>query len=77
MSDATFDVHEERHRLKQLRDSGDTKLFANRDGVACPACDAAFRRVFSTRRTATSFPENDGSQFCLVQGASYVHLFRH
>jgi len=30
----TFDIHDHRHRLKQLRDSGDTKLFANRDEMA-------------------------------------------
>lgn len=77
MSEASFDVHEHRHRLKQLTDDGDTKLFENRDGVACPACGAPFDRLFSTRRTATTFPENDGSQFCLVRGETFVHLFRH
>lgn len=72
-----FDVHEQRHRLKQLTDSGDTKLFENRDGVACPACGEEFTRLFSTRRRTATFPENDGSRFCLVRGETYVHLFRH
>jgi DNA-directed RNA polymerase subunit RPC12/RpoP len=76
MSDP-FDIHEHRHELKQLRDSGDTKLFENRDEVACPACGSRFRRLFSTRQPTTSFPENDGSRFCLVRGEEYVHVFRH
>lgn len=77
MGEAGFDVHEHRHRLKQLTDRGDTKLFENRDGVSCPACGEEFGRLFSTRKTATSFPENDGSRFCIVRESEYVHLFRH
>lgn len=77
MSEVLFDVHDHRHRLKQLTDDGDAKLFENRDGVVCPACGEAFDRLFSTRRTATTFPENDGSRFCLVRGETFVHLFRH
>lgn len=72
-----FDIHAERHRLKQLRDDGDTTLFENRDGVECPACGQRFDRLFSTRRTAISFPENDGARFCLVRDDETVHLFRH
>lgn len=77
MTDAVFDFHEERHRLKQLEDSGDAKLFENRDGVTCPACGDAFSRLFSTRRPEASFPENDGARFCLVRGEEFLHLFRH
>lgn len=77
MTAAGFDIHEERHRLKQLTDDGDTKLFENREGVECPACGCRFERVFSTRRESVSFPENDGSRFCLVRQERLVHLFRH
>lgn len=74
-----FDLHDNRHRLKQLRDGGDTKLFENRDGMACPACGEPFGRLFATRRTATSFPEPGDSRFCLVvpEDDEFVHLFRH
>jgi hypothetical protein len=72
-----FDLHGERHRLKQLTDDGDTKLFENRDGVACPACGEPFGRLFVIGRETVSFPENDGSRFCLVHGDDTVHLFRH
>lgn len=77
MSEEPFDVHDHRHRLKQLKDAGDTKLFENRDCVACPACEKAFSRLFSTRGDSVSFPENDGSRFCLVRTERYVHVFRH
>jgi hypothetical protein len=72
-----FDVHDHRRHLKQIRDSGDMKLFENREGVACPACGEPFDRLFSTSRTKTTFPENDGSPFCLLRNEEFVHLFRH
>lgn len=73
----TLDIHEMRHRLKQLSDDGDTKLFENRDEVSCPACGTPFERLFVTRRATTSFPENDGSRFCLVRDPEQIHVFRH
>ncbi len=72
-----FDVHGNRHRLKQLADDGDTALFENRGGVECPACGAGFGRLFVTRKVATTFPETDGSRFCLVRGDSEIYVFRH
>ncbi|CAI49167.1 uncharacterized protein NP_2152A [Natronomonas pharaonis DSM 2160] len=77
MTDNGFDIHANRHRLKQLKDSGDTKLFENRDDVECPACGEPFSRLFSTKQRATSFPKNDGARFCLVRDGEFVHLFRH
>lgn len=77
MTEPVFDLHDHRHRLKQLKDSGETKLFENRDGVECPACGRPFGRLFSTRQRTTSFPGNDGSRFCLVRDEEFVHLFRH
>ncbi|MFC5279016.1 flagella cluster protein [Halorubrum rubrum] len=72
-----FDVHEHRHALKQLRDAGDTSLWENRKAVACPACGEPFDRLFTTRQSATRFPENDGARFCLVREADAIHVFRH
>lgn len=76
MTEHSFDIHENRHRLKQLEDTGDTKLFENRDAVSCPVCDTPFDRLFSTRQSM-SFPENAGSRFCLARGETFIHLFRH
>ncbi|SMO88608.1 DUF7385 family protein [Halorubrum cibi] len=72
-----FDVHEHRHALKQLRDTGDTSLWESRKDVACPACEEPFDRLFTTRRLATRFPENDGVRFCLVRDDDAIHVFRH
>ncbi len=73
----TFDLHDVRHRLKQLVDDGDTKLFENRDGVECPTCGTPFVRLFVIRKTKTSFPENDGSRFCLLHDSAGIHVLRH
>jgi len=51
-----FDVHDHRHALKQLKDTGATSLWENRKDVACPVCDAPFDRLFTTRETGTTFP---------------------
>jgi hypothetical protein len=72
-----FDVHDHRHALKQLRDTGDTSLWENRRAVACPACEEPFDRLFTTRRSATRFPQNDGARFCLVRDDDAIHVFRH
>ena len=72
-----FDVHDHRHELKQLRDSGATSLWENREGMACPVCDDVFSRLFVTRQARTTFPENDGVRFCLLRDGDAVYLFRH
>lgn len=76
MSD-TFDLHDHRHELKQLRDSGETMLFENRGDLDCPACSKPFTKLFLTRKRTTSFPENDGTRFCLLSRDDDVLLFRH
>ncbi|MFO8116428.1 MAG: flagella cluster protein [Halorubrum sp.] len=73
----TFEIHDHRHELKQLRDSGDTKLFENRDGLSCPVCGTAFRRLLMTANQAVQFPENDGSRFCILRQPTEIVVFRH
>ena len=72
-----FDVHDHRHALKQLKDTGSTGLWENRKDVPCPVCEAPFDRLFTTRETGTTFPENDGARFCLLRDDDAIHLFRH
>ena len=72
-----FDIHDHRHRFKLLRDNGDTAVFANRDGVRCPACDEPFERLLFLRAKTISFPDNAGAPFCLVRRADDLALFRH
>lgn len=72
-----FDVHDHRHALKQLKDTGTTSLWENRKDIECPVCDASFDRLFTTREDGTQFPENDGFRFCLLRDDDVIHLFRH
>lgn len=73
----TFDIHEYRHRMKQLKESSDSGLYDNRDGVVCPVCGEPFDRLFVMRSDSHSFPENDGAAFCLLRQDDGVYLFRH
>ena len=75
--DPDFDIHDHRHQLKQLRDSGDTAVFENRDDLSCPACSNRFARLMLIETPTISFPENDGNPFCLVRRADGLALFRH
>ena len=75
--DETFDVHDHRHELKQLRDGGDTALYENRADLPCPACGTPFARLFVTRKRTTTFPENDGARFCILRREDEALLFRH
>ncbi|MGM0606143.1 MAG: DUF7385 family protein [Halobacteriota archaeon] len=76
MSDS-FDIHDHRHQLKQLRDAGTTKLFENRTELACPVCDDRFDRLFVTSQRTTTFPENDGARFCILRQEGTIYMFRH
>jgi len=72
-----FDVHDHRHALKQVKDTGSTGLWENRNRIPCPVCDTPFKRLFSTSEVETRFPENDGARFCLLRDDDTIHLFRH
>ncbi|KAB1193989.1 flagella cluster protein [Haloferax sp. MBLA0076] len=62
---AGFDVHEVRHRVKLLRDDGDTMLIENRKGVACPACGDTFSQLLISERPAHSFDIDADTRFCV------------
>ena len=77
MDSPTFDPHAVRHRLKLVRDTGSTELYANRDGVACPVCDRAFDEAFLTTERSHRFDPPDGVTFCLLREDGRVVLFTH
>jgi hypothetical protein len=76
MSDV-FDIHNHRHEMKQLKDTGKTGLYDNRKAVSCPVCSAPFDKLFVTRKRGTTFPANDGASFCLLDQDDGVYVFRH
>jgi len=45
--------------------------------VVCPVCGEPFDRLFLTKKRGTTFPENDGASFCLLNQGDGVYLFRH
>lgn len=69
-----YDVHEHRHQLKLVKQTGDTSLWAGR-GATCPACGAAFDRLFVTETRTHSFP--GGAPFCVLNEPDRVLLFTH
>ena len=72
-----FDLHDHCHQLKQVRDSGDTAVFENRDDLTCPVCSRPFSRLLLLKGRALSVPENDGSPFCLLRRSDDVVVCRH
>ncbi|WP_410767171.1 flagella cluster protein [Haloferax sp. DFSO60] len=61
----TFDIHEVRHRVKMLRDTGATMVVENRDGVACPACGDAFSELLISKEASHSFDVPTQTRFCV------------
>jgi len=71
-----FDVHDYRHGLKLLKEDRETMHLANREEFACPACGAAFERLFVTERRTTTFGD-PGGPFCLVRTDDELLLLTH
>jgi hypothetical protein len=72
-----FDVHEVRHRLKLRQDTGETALYENRDGVACPACGAPFDELLITERRQNSFDPDRPVAFCVVREEDRLLVCTH
>ncbi|MFB6130727.1 MAG: flagella cluster protein [Salinigranum sp.] len=62
-----LDIHAVRHRMKLVRDTGDTTLYENRDGVACPACGSPFDELLVTKQRENSFAPNRPVAFCVIR----------
>ena len=66
-----------RHRLKLLRDTGDTTLYENRDDVECPVCAEPFDEVLATAERTRTVSSDRGLQLCLVQEEDRLIIFTH
>lgn len=72
-----LDFESVRHRVKLVRDSGDERLFENRDGVTCPVCGDTFDEALaSTSRTCQLTP-GSGVDVCLVREDDRVVVLTH
>ena len=72
-----FDVHAVRHRLKLVRQTGETALYRNRDGVRCPACGDAFDELLLTERREHCFDPDRPVAFCVVREDDRLVLTTH
>lgn len=71
-----FDVHAVRHALKLLADDGETAIFDNRGGVACPVCGDPFDEVLVSRARTQQVQPDRPLDLCLLD-ADEFHLFTH
>jgi hypothetical protein len=71
-----FDEHAVRHRLKLVTDTGESVLYENRDGVACPVCDEPFDEFYATSGRE-SFRPRDPVGFCVAHADDRLLLFTH
>ena len=72
-----FDVHDHRSALKLLKQTDESMQLANREGVACPACDRPFERLFVTERETVSFDSAPTGPICLARSDEQLLLFTH
>ena len=56
----SVDFDSVRHRVKLIEDTGDSRLFENRDGVSCPVCGEPMKTLEHEREAAFgSCPNTD------------------
>ena len=72
-----FDVHDHRSELKLVRQTDSSMRLRNREGVACPACDRPFDRVFVTERETVSFDAAPNGPICLARTDGRLLVFTH
>jgi len=64
----SVDFDSVRHRVKLIGDTGDSRLFKNRDEVSCPVCGDPFDEALESRRRTEQLTPRDGLSLCLVNG---------
>lgn len=72
------DFESVRHRVKLVEDTGDSRLFENRDGVLCPVCEDPFEEALESQRSTEQLNPRDGLSFCIVnESGGNLVLFTH
>lgn len=72
-----LDFDSVRHRVKLVRDSGDTRLFENRDDVSCPVCGNAFDEALETSNSTRRLQPDSGIELCLARAPDRLFVFTH
>lgn len=71
------DFDDVRHRVKLLQDTGETRIFENRDGVQCPVCGSAFDEALETTASTERLSPDRQLDVCLVRESTHVVVFTH
>lgn len=74
---AGIDFEAVRHRVKLIEDTGDTRLFENRDGVPCPVCDEPFEEALATEERTRELQSMPDHRLCMVREDERVVVFTH
>lgn len=72
-----FDVHDYRSKLKLLRQDAGSMTLANREGLACPACDRPFERLFVTDDDRVTFGSAPDGPICLARTDARLLVMTH
>lgn len=66
-----------RHRVKLLQDTGDTRVFDNRDDVSCPVCGDAFAEALETTSSTEQLSPGRELDLCLLREQDRMIVFTH
>ncbi|CAM2926069.1 flagella cluster protein [Halobacterium salinarum] len=66
-----------RHRVKLLEDTGRSRLFENRDAVACPVCGQPFDQALVSRNDTEQLAPDAELSLCLHRGTDRMVVFTH
>ena len=72
-----FDVHDYRAKLKLLKQDAGSMTLENREGLACPACDRPFDRLFVTEDGTVTFGDPPSGPFCLARTDERLLVLTH
>ena len=72
-----FDVHDYRAKLKLLRQDARSMTLANREDLACPACDRPFERLFVTEDDEVTFGSAPSGPVCLARTDERLLVLTH
>jgi hypothetical protein len=73
----TIDFEAIRHRVKLLQDTGERRIFENRDGVSCPVCGDAFDEALATTGRTEQLAPDRQLDVCLLRESKRLILFTH
>jgi hypothetical protein len=73
----SLDFEAVRHRVKLIEDSGDTRIFENRDGVPCPVCGDPFEEALATGEATHQLGRMPQHRFCLVREEDTMVILTH